>query len=73
MPDKLDLDGLGQLVERVFGKAREQSKVWIGAWSAIILGVTTVIALFRAPTAAYLILVLVVLLVVSADGRPNEP
>lgn len=73
MPDKLDLDGLGRFVERVLGRARSQSRLWVGAWLACILVVTTVVALFRAPTAAYVILAVVVVVVVQTGDRVDGP
>lgn len=67
MPDKLDLDGLGRFVERVLVRARSQSRWWVGAWLGAILVVTPLVALFRAPAAAYGILLVVVLVALHTE------
>jgi hypothetical protein len=69
--EKLDAEGVGDFVERVFGRARFHSRLWIAGWLSAILAMTAVAAIWHAPTAAYVILGLVAVVMIFADGRPK--
>ena len=72
MGDRIGWEVIGRLVERSCDRARLHSRVWITFWLCAILGATVVAAVNRAPTGAYVVLVVVAVVMVSADGRAER-
>jgi len=66
---EFDFDGLGRLVEQIFGRAAHHPRWWIALWLAGVLVVTTIAVVCHAPFVAYAILLVVAVVVVFADGR----
>jgi hypothetical protein len=66
---EFDFDGLGRLVEWIFGRAAHQPRWWIAVWLAGVLVVTAIAVVCHAPFVAYVILLVVAVVVVFADGR----
>jgi hypothetical protein len=67
--DKLDLDGACRAAERILVRAGAHSRLWVAFWLGSILLVTAVSAISHAPTAAYVILAIVAVAALFADGR----
>jgi hypothetical protein len=69
----MDFDGLGRLLDQITTRVGAHSRVWVGGWLASILGVTVLAVTHEAPTAAYLILLVVALAVLLASPGPGRP
>jgi hypothetical protein len=70
--DRFDLEGFGRVAERSCRQAGSGSKVWMTLWLSAILVTTVVMAISHAPGGAYEILLVVAVVVGSADGRPER-
>jgi hypothetical protein len=71
--DGFGFEGIGRLVERSCDRARLHSRAWIAFWLCAILVVTVVVAVYRAPTGAYGVLLVVAIVMLSANGRSEGP
>lgn len=72
MADKFDFDGLGRIVEQMVNRVGSHSRIWIAVWFAGILIVTGIAAISRAPSAAFVILLVVAMAAVFAGGGEGD-
>lgn len=69
MGDRWGWGDVGRVVVASCDRARLHSRAWITFWLCAILGATVVASVNRAPTGAYVVLVVVAVVMLSADGR----
>lgn len=70
--NNLDVAGVGNVLGWLAARAAGRSCVWITVWATGILAVTTTAVICHAPAIAYVILLVVAVAVLFADGPPDK-
>jgi hypothetical protein len=71
--DIMDLAGVSRLFCEITSRIGPESRVWLGAGLACVLAVTALAVVYKAPTAAYVVLLVVALAVVAAGQSERVP
>lgn len=72
LSDNFDLAGAGHVLGWLATRAACRSRAWITVWAIVILAVTTTAVICHAPTIAYVILLVVAVVVLFADGPSDK-